>query len=460
MKRPLVSLLVLSLAGALSGCPWPGQTLMINSIYIADQSLAVRGRTTITIEATTLPGRTLRYLVQAERGRVEPAVYTTEKQLTYYAPYASRGPDPTGNLIAGDRLIIRVLDDFNSAEQSATVNLTGNTIAYVKDAGDSNGQGEIWLATVDESGFSVTGAPQPLKNRQGQPIIGAQPVVSPDGRRVAYTHWPGTGASGIFTVDAAGNVLNLTGVSAENGRNVDPTWAPTGRELAFASDRRGNFDIYRVSVEREGNVPIQVSSTGVHERYPAWNPSFNPDRVSTLAVSAQMNTMSDINSPSTSSAWNVFMMDLASGNYRRQITNRSQPGEFAVEPRWRPDGAALAYTHFGPIGNENTTSLKVQRIFIQDINLNAGAGQAINYNTETSESVAESSPVWSPNGNEIAYLRVVNGLNGQVFRQRVFGIQSSVDAPRLWNDFTVPIPTVRWDGTNNRPIGGAALTWR
>jgi TolB protein len=49
-----------------------------------------------------------------------------------------------------------------------------------------------------------------------------------------------------------------------------PSWAPDGRSIAFASSRRGRFDIYVVGVD--GQDPRRITSDGGSNTSPAWGP--------------------------------------------------------------------------------------------------------------------------------------------------------------------------------------------
>lgn len=470
LKQPLKLVALPLSAGALlmlTGCPFFNQGLTIHSIYVENQTLSVGNKTQVRIQASTLPGRKIQYQVRAERGRVltgDPALdqnnqvaFTERETVTYHSPFTSRYPDPQGNQVQGDTIHIQVTDGFSTIQQSERINLGGDTMVFVKESSGA-GSGELWAATVDEGGFSVTNL-RPLKDRNGQTLRGGSPTTSPDGRQIAFVYYPGSGSySGIFTLDSAGFVKNLTGMSANSGMNLDPSWAPDSHQLAFASDRGGNFDIYRVTSDREGNAPTKITSTQVDERYPAWNPSLNPERRSTLAVSVKS---SEIQPQTEGQTWNLYKLDIASGAYIKRLTQLTVPGDFAWEPQWRADGAYLAYTRKGPILNNNTDSQRKQRIYVCYADAN-DEGFPLNIKEQGSE-ISESAPVWNPNGTEIAYLRIVSGANGGVYRQTFNSQLSSAEFPRLWQDFNTPIPPFQINETQNEPrfpFNGLSLNWR
>lgn len=446
-------------APLLAGCPWLPTDLQVNA-NLDNPSLAVGTSTRLTIEATALPGRTLRYLAVAERGRVYPDRYTESKTLTYYAPYTSKSPNSGGDLVTGDRITILVDDGTNTKKDVLTVNLGGTTITQVQNA-DQNGYGDIMLVSTDDNGFQVSNA-RPLKNVNGAAVKGAEPTVSPDGRMIAYVEYsPTTPVAAIRTIDAGGRVQTVVPPSDNTGFNLDPTWAPTSQELAFVSDRGGNFDIYRVQVG-EGNTPTRVTNTAVSERFPAWNPSLQSDRVSTMVLSAQMNNLGDTNSGSNLAAWNLFLLNIPDGRYLKQLTSLSDARDYAFETQWRADGLAIAYTRNGPVMDSQSDSNRYQRVYVQDVTKNAGSGQILN-RSEISLDICESSPTWSQTGNQIAYLKRfgsnLQASQAQVWRQTVNGLQPSAENPRQWTEFSNAVPALWFHETQRRPYAGSSFGW-
>lgn len=471
MRRPhpLKLMALPALAGSLlllTGCPFFNQGLTIHSVYIENQTLSVGARTQVRIQASTMPGRTIRYALRAERGRIltgeavtdpnQHVVRTERDSFTYSAPFTSRYPDGQGNMVQGDTLVIQAEDGFTSSTVTQQINLSGDTMLFLKESAGGVGN-ELWAATVGEGGYGVTNVRQ-LKDRQDQPLRGASPALSPDGRQVAFVFFPGTGSkSAILTMDSAGFVRNLT---SDTGLNVDPTWAPNSREIVFSSDRDGqSFDLYLVGSEREGNTPTRLTTTPVDERYPAYSPSLVPDRRGLLAVSVNSNQQTAVSLKSE--AWNLYLFDLNNRSYRR-LTNRTQLGEFAMEPKWRADGVTLAYTRKGPIQNDNAGGVpSPQRVYILDTTRGGDEGTVLNLN-QLGQTVTESSPVWNPtNPNEITYLRSVDGAPGEIYKRN---LNSSVsDPPLIWREFSSRVPAFEYDTFNNKPKWpnyGLSLEWR
>lgn len=96
------------------------------------------------------------------------------------------------------------------------------------------------------------------------PLWMRHPAISPNGEIIAFTY-----RGDIYTVPVTGGkAVQLTSNPAYDTR---PVWSPDGKQIAFASNRNGNFDIYIVG--KEGGAPRQLTSHSANE-YPE---TFNDD---------------------------------------------------------------------------------------------------------------------------------------------------------------------------------------
>ncbi len=99
--------------------------------------------------------------------------------------------------------------------------------------------------------------------------INTYPVMSPDGRRIAFRKILDGSNSEVFVADADGsNPRNLTHDPAFDGW---PAWSPDGTRIAFASNRGGNQQIY--VMDADGSHVTRV----VHKEGRATAPKWSPD---------------------------------------------------------------------------------------------------------------------------------------------------------------------------------------
>lgn len=134
-------------------------------------------------------------------------------------------------------------------------------LAYVTYKG---GPPEIW-------GQKVPGGPHvklaPAGGHAGQVWC---PSWAPDGRRLAYTQVTSRhGDTDIMVLDIeTGKVRRLTSI---NCSNTDPTWNPSGNQIAFTSNRDGSPQVFMM--EDDGSNMRRLTREGSYNTSPAWSPS-------------------------------------------------------------------------------------------------------------------------------------------------------------------------------------------
>jgi Tol biopolymer transport system component len=106
---------------------------------------------------------------------------------------------------------------------------------------------------------------------------GISPSWSPDGKQIAFasnTH----GNFDIFVMDKDGG--NQTKVTSNKAHDIEPCWSPDGRYIAFGSNRssgrdRPDYNIW--IVERDGSSPTQMTSRRGYDGGPSWSPATAED---------------------------------------------------------------------------------------------------------------------------------------------------------------------------------------
>ena len=74
--------------------------------------------------------------------------------------------------------------------------------------------------------------------------------ISPDGKQIAFCY-----KGDIYKVPVGGGeAVQLT---TQSSYECNPVWSPDGKLIAFASDRKGNFDIFVMPAQ--GGTPKQLT---------------------------------------------------------------------------------------------------------------------------------------------------------------------------------------------------------
>lgn len=217
----------------------------------------------------------------------------------------------------------------------------------------------------------------------------------------------------LYTLRPAdGKVLRR--LTENEGLNTSPTWSPSGKQIAFASDRntREN-DIYVMNADGSGQSDI-AALDGDDSHSPSWSPS-----------GARIVFVRDLND---AAGEDLYVVNADGSDAHRIVT---APG-FDNSPAWSPDGKLIAYAHgtllrtVRPDGSGMRTLAK-----------NAGqpswspSGRRIVYacgshictigrtgakrRQLTHGAALDSAPAWSPNGRLIVFLsnRAHPGRAGQ-----------------------------------------------
>jgi tol-pal system beta propeller repeat protein TolB len=203
-------------------------------------------------------------------------------------------------------------------------------------------------------------------------------------RRVAYVANGGPG-SDIHFIDTDGTGFPL----AVAGADSNPAWARSGTELAFASSRDGNTEIYRMNPDGSGVVRL------TNDPNPDYRPAWSPDGTRIAFVSER-----DGNAE-------IYVMSRDGTGLQRLTTD---PG-LDTEPAWSPDGTRLAFV-------SNRSGMPPQ-IYVMNAD---GSGVQLRSVAVT----GDRTPAWSPDGSLIAFSRRVSGGSYQLFVMEQSGVR-----PRL-----------------------------
>jgi TolB protein len=199
-----------------------------------------------------------------------------------------------------------------------------------------------------------------------------------------------------LTVVILGSLGKLSGTPGH--LNEEPAWSPDGSQIAFASDRKGNYDIYVMN--SDGSNVRQLTSNPFAYLYfivgnaADYGPTWSPDGKKIAFVSGRNN-----------SAWSfvdtdIFIMD-ADG---RNVVSWEGSQYYSADnyPEWSPDGCCIVYTSSKyPYVNDS----EVPDIF----SAYANPANDVNITNLTNTYTENSSPSWSPQGERIVFASVRNG---------------------------------------------------
>ena len=114
----------------------------------------------------------------------------------------------------------------------------------------------------------------------------------------------------------------------ENFLNINPSWAPDGRQLVFESRRHGNVELYVINADGTGERRLTHSAPDVENSHPSWS----PDGSSIVFDSFR------------GGAFHLYVIR-PDGSGERQLTHGDAAGvaELARHPEWSPDGRFIAF---------------------------------------------------------------------------------------------------------------------
>lgn len=261
----------------------------------------------------------------------------------------------------------------------------GDKILFVS---DTNKNLDIFVMNADGTGI------QQLTSDDSADF---DPRFSPDGERVAFTSLR-RGYADIYCLNLDG--LTITQVTSGEYMDFIGSWSPDGQKIAFTSTRSGNYDIYIMNADGSN---IQQLTT--HQGADGW-PVFSPDGQEILFVSDR------------NGSFDLYTMNV-SGTDIYSLTNTPEYENF---PQYSPDGKKIAF-----ISRWETSS----KICIMNSD---GTGREIivtppNCIVDTMARHQDrilGYPVWSPDGEQIAFTAVNQIFTASVNHHNVWIIIPAV----------------------------------
>ena len=234
----------------------------------------------------------------------------------------------------------------------------------------------------------------PSKTKEPVVLVGPasgrsrNPVVSPDGKRIAFE----SGAesfSDLYVVDLGGTNLKRLTRNAEG--NFEPVWSADGSSLAFTTSRDGDPEVYRMSAD--GSAQERLTAFHLEDGAPRWARS--GDRIAFLS--------------NREGAHAIFLMKSDGTGQRRVLPALAKSNAFSEpaerDPAWSPDGSKLALVRPGKGG----------KAAIHLVDVASGEARAL-----TDGTAQDDQPTFSPDGQFLAFVSDRTG-SSQIWIMRVDG---------------------------------------
>ena len=189
----------------------------------------------------------------------------------------------------------------------------------------------------------------------------------------------------IYVMDADGrNPRRLTNNSAGDG---NPSWSPDGKRIVFTSNRDEHFmngipttEIY--VMDADGRNQQNLTNNPSHDGSPSWSPDGK-------RIAFDSNREGRFN-------WEIYVI-AADGRNLQRITNNPDDDGWPDDryPSWSPDGKRIVFSARREGHVENKFAVTYE-IYVMDAD--GGNQQRLTNNRNN-----ELSPVWSPDGERITF---------------------------------------------------------
>ena len=226
------------------------------------------------------------------------------------------------------------------------------------------------------------------------------PSISPDGSKIVFTY-----KGDLYTVSSTGG--NANQITFHEAHDYNPVWSKDGNQIAFASDRYGNFDIFLMDAAGGPAARLTYHS---NDEIPF---DFTSDGSKVIFGTTRLDIASHRQYP-TGSQPELYSVPVKGGRVDQIWTI---PAEYVKSSK---DGGKLIY--HDKKGGENEWRKHHQSGVARDIWMYDGSSNT--HTMLTSFYGEDRNPVFSPDEKEIFYLSEAKG-NFNVFAMYVSNPKSS-----------------------------------
>lgn len=220
---------------------------------------------------------------------------------------------------------------------------------------------------------------------QEDPLWMRYPAISPDGKQIVFSY-----KGDLYKVSASGGTAQV--LTMHEAHDYKPVWSRDGKQIAFASNRYGNFDIF--VMPETGGKPTRLTYHSADD-FPS---DFTPDNSAILFSSLRLDNAENIAHPSPRMG-ELYQIPV-NGNRPKQIL--TIPAEDA---HYSKDGKIIAYHDKKGYEDEfrkHHTSSIARDLWIYNTS-DKKFSQLTTYNGE------DRNPVFSPDGKSLYYLSEESG---------------------------------------------------
>ncbi|WP_460894119.1 S41 family peptidase [Rufibacter soli] len=244
------------------------------------------------------------------------------------------------------------------------------------------------------------------------PLWMTTPAISPDGQTIVFSY-----KGDLYRVAAAGGTA--TPLTMHEGYEYMPVWSPDGKQLAYASDRHGNFDVFVMPAQGGESKRLTFNSSG---DLPS---DFSADGKNVLFTAARLDAASNSMFPSGAFP-ELYSVPVNGGKNSMVLTT---PAEAA---RYSPAGDVIVYQDRK--GPENA----LRKHHVSSITRDVWA-----YNTKTKQHTKltdntgeDRQPMVAANGQDVYYLS--EQANG-TFNVRKMSLQNPKQSTAITNFTKHPV---------------------
>lgn len=301
-----------------------------------------------------------------EAGIVYKIETQTTDDLAKDGRVIGQSPLPGRTIAAGQAVTIIVAEapaKPTTDDGVPTGNETPHVITATLQAGDGSPTAAAGAVEAETPTVSPT-LPTPTE---------ASPTPQGGGGQIAFAS-DRSGEVQIWLVGLdGGEPTQLTDI---DGGACQPSWSPDGKRMVFSSPCSGNQETYPAAslwlVNADGSDLEPLTSVPGGDFDPAWS----PEGTQIAFTSVRDHGLSQI-----------YIIKLEDRTFR----NLSGLSVHEMQPAWSPDGSRLAYS---------SPSLGLPTVFIRDM----AGGRNLQFSRDTDR--ANTHPSWSPDGSLIVYTKV------------------------------------------------------